>query len=132
MKVHIIIGTNLNIRMTRLENIYYLELSPFKILWVKEVHCHETSMFLHPSTSANNAFTNVTLLLSSMTKNDANTYLSVRDTVFRKHEKIVFLKLPLELASSIPQKYLIFVSTIIFSKHTRYCNLLPVLRPKQF
>jgi hypothetical protein len=55
-----------------------------------------------------------------MTKNDAHTYLSVRDTVFRKHEEIAFLKLPLELASSIPQKYLIFVSTIIFSQHICY------------
>jgi hypothetical protein len=78
-------------RMKRPENIQ-VDLSPLKIVWVKEVRHHETSTFLQPTHISKEGIHICAHLLSSTTKNDAHTYLSVRDTVFRKHEKIAFLK----------------------------------------
>lgn len=61
-------------------------------------------------------------LLGTKTKNDANTYLSVRDTMFRKHKKIALLKWPLGFASSIPQQ----ISDICFNNHFLPPHLLQI------
>jgi len=78
-------------------------------------------MFLQPTHISKEGIHICAHLLSSLRKNDAHTYLSVRDAVFRKHEKIAVLKTA--SATGIPQKYLIFASIIIFSK----TNLLLIL-----
>jgi hypothetical protein len=119
MKVHVVIATNLNI--TKRHKNTQVKPSPVKVLCVKEVHCPKTGWsVLKPMHISKSGIPKFPHFLSSKTKNDAHTYLSVRDRVFTKHEKIAFLKQPLELTTSIPQQ----ISDFCFNNHFLITHLL--------